>query len=293
MKKVVKIIYFIINHPIAQKKRTTALFRFFYWQIFSRLNLAKSVYHFVNETKLYIVAGQRVTTANYYVGLMEFQEMAFTIHLLDKDDTFFDVGTNVGTFSVIAAGVSNAKTLSFEPVPKTYSFLIKNIKLNLLCDKITALNIGLSDKSGTETFTSNLDANNHIVKGSTNKNTVSIEVKTLNDFKKYTPTLIKIDVEGYEEFILKGGNLVLSQDTLKAIIIEVNNEGDKYKISQNKVHSTLSFYDFEAYEYNPFERKLVKQKNFTSDNRIYIKDFDFVSTRVLNSNHFNVWGIKI
>lgn len=293
MKNLFKILNFILNHPIAKQNKTKSLSRFFYWQIFSRLKIAKSVFNFIDDYKLYINSGQTIATGNYYVGLLEFTEMAFVSHFLTEDDTFFDIGTNIGTYTIIASGVCGSTTYAFEPIPKTFNYLKKNIELNNLQNKVTAINLGLADKKGFLNFTKNLDAENHIVVISETTDIFQVEVKTLNEFKKHNPILIKADVEGYEAFILKGADEILKNISLKAIIIEVNNEGERYNVTSNSVHEIITSYGFSMYEYKPFERKLISLKTANSDNRIYIRDIEYVSKKVEHAPKINVLGLQI
>ncbi len=293
MKNLFKILKFILTHPIGRKNKIKTLSRFFYWQIFSRLKIAKSIFNFVDDTKLYITSKQSIATGNFYVGLLEFTEMAFVSHFLNEKDTFFDIGTNIGTYTVIASGVCNATTYAFEPIPKTFNSLKKNIELNNLQNKVIALNIGLADINSFLDFTTGLDAKNHIVTTSKSVETIKVAVKKLDEFKQNTPALIKADVEGYEEFILKGADEILKQESLKAIIIEVNREGERYSISKNSIHEILTSYGFCMYGYKPFARELINIEKATSDNRIYIRDIEYVSEKLKQSPKIKVSGIYI
>ena len=284
----------IINHPIGRRRRIKALFCFFYWQISSKLKITITSFSFVEGTRLHINLGQTISTGNYYVGLLEFEEMAFTLHFLNKNDTFFDIGANIGVYSILASGVIMSSSIAFEPIASTFLALQKNIALNQLQNKIQAFNIGLAETNGKLNFTTNLDAKNHIA--TTNEASMKIkeiEVKTLNEFIKFQPNLIKADVEGYEEFILKGGRDIRANESLKAIIIEVNHEGHRYNVEENSIHNILTFYNFRLYSYNPFKRELCEIQNLTNkDNRIYIRDFQEVFNRIKKSPSYSVFGLN-
>ncbi len=294
MKKLLKIVSFFFSHPLGRKKPLKALFRFFSWQVLSRIHFEFKKFKFINKTYLHISRGQTVATGNYYVGLLEFEEMAFVIHFLQEDDVFFDIGANIGAYSIIASGVSKSKSYAFEPVLETYKSLNKNILLNGLNDKICALNLGLAENPGVLFMTTSLDTTNHIVDDLDNsENKTEITVKTLNEFKDFLPSLIKIDVEGYEEFVLKGGLELLSQSTLTAIIIEFNNEHLRYNKSNQNVHDIIVSKGFRLYNYNPFNRELIEINNTKRNNRIYIKDLRFAEERIKTANPFIVFGMSI
>jgi hypothetical protein len=59
---------------------------------------------FVGDTRLLVARGMRGATGNVYVGLHEFEEMAFALHALRPSSRFIDVGANVGSYTVLAAG---------------------------------------------------------------------------------------------------------------------------------------------------------------------------------------------
>ena len=57
-------------------------------------------------------------TGNIYVGLHEFAEMAFLLHLLRPEDLFGDIGANIGQFAIqMRRAQPNAIIHSFEPIP--------------------------------------------------------------------------------------------------------------------------------------------------------------------------------
>lgn len=50
-------------------------------------------------------------TGNIYVGLHEFEDMAFLLHVLRRTDLFVDVGANIGSYTILAGGAAGAKLL--------------------------------------------------------------------------------------------------------------------------------------------------------------------------------------
>jgi precorrin-6B methylase 2 len=75
-------------------------------------------------------------TGNIYAGLHEFADMAFTLHFLRPDDLFLDIGANIGSYTLLASAVCKARTISFEPDPKTMTLLRRNIDLNGLHGRV-------------------------------------------------------------------------------------------------------------------------------------------------------------
>lgn len=154
----------------------------------------------------------------------------------DSDSVFWDIGANVGLYSIYAAKVKNTKTFSFEPSVFNLEFLAKNIFINKLENNINIIPIALSDSNGINTFNmSNIlwggalstfsktyDANGLDLKVKFSYNTIGI---TSDDAAKIfnlpKPKYIKIDVDGIEHLILSGMSSVLEE--AEEILIELSN----------------------------------------------------------------------
>lgn len=281
---------YIINHPLNKKNKINAIIRFFFWQIKSRLSRKDFVHNFTKNSKLLVKRGMTGATGNIYCGLHEFEDMAFLLHFLRPGDLFMDVGANVGSYTVLASAEIGAKTISIEPVKSTFDYLIKNIQLNRIQDRVEALNIGLSSASGILKFTKTLDTVNHVVANNDLNDVIDVTVKTLDDIlhSARVPILLKIDVEGFEAEVLKGSKYTLANPSLKAIIIELNGSGKKYGYDDTIIHNELINADFKPYYYNPFEKSLMKLEYFGSCNTLYLSDIDFVKMRILTAPQIEI-----
>jgi FkbM family methyltransferase len=149
-----------------------------------------------------------------YDGFEE-AEIEYLTNTLTKGDIFVDIGANIGLFSLIASKIVGieGKVLCFEPAPLTYSRLDENLKLNKL-QNVDSRNIGLSDKKGELMFyvsNNGYDAWNSFAPSQDNKleSSIKVPVSTLDsellDINKSKIKLVKIDVEGWEKFVLFGG----------------------------------------------------------------------------------------
>lgn len=64
----------------------------------------------------------------------------------DGNDVLWDIGSNVGVFSLYAAKVSGVKVVAFELLPWNFPTLIANLGLNGLHDRVSAFCLGITDK---------------------------------------------------------------------------------------------------------------------------------------------------
>ena len=120
-------------------------------------------------------------TGNWYCGLHEVRDMAFVLHLLRPGEQFLDVGANVGSYTVLAAGAVGAHVTSVEPVPLTFAHLQRNVVLNGLSGNVNAWQGGLSDSAGTLRFTSEQDTVNHVLCRWRVRSAVEVAVRTVDD----------------------------------------------------------------------------------------------------------------
>ena len=176
----------IYNHPLNQGYRLQAVLRFIKWQIFSRSFKYPVLLPFTDKTEYLCWNGLTGLTGNFYYGLMEMEEMAFLLHYLDKDETFYDIGANVGAYTILAGLHVGCRTISFEPHPKTFSHLKKNISLGGRSENITLLNMGLGSKNGIVKFTSDLDTVNHVAINDLD-NAIDVQISVLDELASLPP----------------------------------------------------------------------------------------------------------
>lgn len=218
----------ITNHPLNRNDKFKAFCRFLKWQLNTRINPFPIIYPFTDKSKLIIKKGMTGATGNLYCGLHEFNDMFFLLHFLRKKDLFIDIGANIGSYTVLSASHVEADTISIEPVPSTFSNLINNISINQIQEKVKALNIALGSQKGTIAFTSTYDTINHVAIDF-DKDTIIVNIVTLDEILigQKIPTLLKIDVEGFETEVINGAKKTINEHELKAIIIELNGSGNR------------------------------------------------------------------
>jgi FkbM family methyltransferase len=129
---------------------------------------------------------------------------------LSPGDIVVDIGAHVGWYTLIACKAvgPNGKVYAFEPDPKNFSFLKKNIALNG-CTNVVAEQKAVSDQGGTLELFLHKDHSgwNKIRYLGDTTSSVSVEAVSFDDYFKdraESIDFVKIDVEGAEGLILKG-----------------------------------------------------------------------------------------
>jgi FkbM family methyltransferase len=250
---------------------------------------------FVNNARLLVNPGMTGATGNIYCGLHEFEDMAFVLHFLRAEDLFADVGANIGSYTVLASAVAGAKNISVEPVPEAFGHLKENVRLNAIDGLVELLNIGVADKPGELIFTTGQDTANHVMaeSASPDTNSMKIKVDTLDNlFSHRKPSLIKLDVEGYETSVVRGGEATFEDSSVHAVIMELNGSGQRYGYDEGALHHKMLDYGFSTFAYSPFNRRLttLKERRGETGNTLYIRDTAFVRDRVAAAQVFYVHG---
>ena len=276
------------NHPLSKDRLFKTFFRYIYFHIL--YNKDDEITIPFCDKKLIVIKGQG-GQANYFTELNDYEEMLFLVLYLKEENTFFDIGANVGSYSVLAAITNDVNVHAFEPNSILFDIILKNIKINNLQDKLTAHHCALGEKNGYVRII-NQGLLTHIIETNC-VNSEKVELKCLDDIID-SANIMKIDVEGYEEKVLIGAEKLLNNPNLNAIIVEmtVNN---RYGSSYQKVHAILSKFGYNPFSYDPINRQLNKREKYIPNckswwNVIYIKNIDLALNCVKSSKKFKVNG---
>lgn len=273
LKKIKSRFFAFQKHPLTKSNPLAALSRYIKFNCIQTLFPKPRVYEWIYNLKFYAQKGDAGIVANIYYQLFDYEDSMFLIHHLNEKDLFIDIGANVGHFSLLAAGVCNANVIAFEPIPVTFVKFRKNIVLNGLTQKIKTFNIGIAEENAVLNFSKSKDVMNGVVLND-EKDVISVEVKKLDDaLTGENPTFLKVDVEGYEYFVLKGASQILKNKNLKYIIIELNASSLKFGHTSEEICQFLVELDFIPVSYNVDNRKIITQQTFNTErfNTIFVR----------------------
>ncbi len=279
---------FIWNHPLNRNGKLRAVGRFFKWQLASRLLPYTISLPYVNDTSLFARKGMTGATGNWYCGLHEYRDMGFVLHCLRPGDLFLDIGANVGSYTVLAAGAVGASVVAVEPIPSTFVSLENNVALNRLGSRVNCHRVGLSDKTGTLRFTSHLDTVNHVALESEKDGVIEVPVLTVDELcSQRMPVIIKIDVEGHEKAVLLGAASTLANPALLGVVMETNNSGERYGQSDDVLFEIMKTHGFSAYSYSPLDRRLT-DLIASEGNTVFLRDIDRVMERIVSAPQYRL-----
>jgi FkbM family methyltransferase len=190
----------------------------------------------------------------FFFGTLSTDEYPLTKFLLKSlkdEDIFYDIGTNFGFYTFLAANsIETGEIHCFEPNRICVESLEKTKKINHT-KNVTVNSFGISDSNSEKSFVGrdvsfyNGSAGNSFKSDAAPeknfKEIATIKTKTLDSYvnNNKVPTLIKIDVEGSEYEVLQGAKDLLTNHS-PIILMEVWSDLKGSKYSRMAVDILLS-----------------------------------------------------
>lgn len=127
---------------------------------------------------------------------------------------FYDIGANIGLTAIPIAQNANVQVTAFEPEPGNFSFLAQNVAANCRHNNVLIRNIALADRTCDLGFSrSTYNSGDHRI---SDKGAAIVKARPLDDFPPpdNLPFAVKIDTQGAEPMIVRGGREVLARADL-------------------------------------------------------------------------------
>ena len=273
----------------------------FYYINFVKLFSLRS-YHFLIDTlsnftkeKKYLIKHKG---KNFYIytpnQLCEFRASTFfskepeTIRWIEKfgkDMVLYDIGANIGLYSIYHSLLNNSKSYAFEPSVFNLIQITKNININGCNQLISLISNPLSNVNSLENFNYsssieggalssfgvnfNFEGNMIDKKLSVKKLGFTLDELVYGGHLRDKPNFIKIDVDGIEHLILQGAKKTLKSSNCLSVLVELN---DSFKEQHDISTSILKECGFKLEEK---EKSIYASENKGFEdtyNQIWIKN---------------------
>jgi FkbM family methyltransferase len=228
-------------------------------------------------------------------GDFEVAERTFLAAYLKPGDVFVDVGANLGLYALLAAHAvgPRGRVHAFEPYAQACDRLRMNVSLNGF-QNICVYQIALSDRAGLTSIhlaEPGWDAWNSLAAGSVNESggCETVVARTWDEFAAANElagnvTLMKIDVEGWEVPVLRGGRGLLSQPNAPVLQVEFTDaatEGAGF--SCQMLYRLLEEYGYRLYRFDHATNRLELdplQPAYPYTNLFAVKDLATAQARL-------------
>jgi FkbM family methyltransferase len=165
------------------------------------------------------------------------------IDSFDSGDVFWDVGANIGVYSIYAAISRKVRVLAFEPAAGNYLLINRNIETNQLSDFVQAFCVAFADRTGVDALnmqstqlggamSSFAEAKDHEGRRFTpsfRQGMIGYSIDSyIEAFNPPFPNHLKVDVDGIEDRIIAGAGKTLADVRLKSVSIELDAKRSEY-----------------------------------------------------------------
>lgn len=210
-----------------------------------------------NNFKIYLDLRQYHMTFGIFSGEYEKFDIDIIKAVTPDNGMFFDVGGNVGYYSLSVATKPefSGKVFSFEPLPHLWNLFSKSIVENRLSETIEVHKLALADEPGTMELntaehTVNAGATSLVAGSGNTKSARSTKVETLDAMAKgLKPDSIKIDIEGAEGLFFAGAveTIPASNPTL---LVEINRDvlATLSKTTPGRIFDRLAGWNYQVWE---------------------------------------------
>ncbi|MDP2885470.1 MAG: FkbM family methyltransferase [Ignavibacteria bacterium] len=166
--------------------------------------------------------------ATVYFNMSEPEQTSALIDTLKNGQVFFDIGANVGYYTILGSRIvgSQGKVFAFEPVIRNLAYLYRHTVLNK-ASNVTIISAACSDTSSLTIFSAGPNfATGHItnnIRLETGASEPAFPVPTVTvdaivQLLGVSPDVIKIDVEGAEFSVLRGAQATLRKAKSKIFL---------------------------------------------------------------------------
>jgi FkbM family methyltransferase len=193
----------------------------------------------------------------YFFGCYEERDSEFVLHNIRECDICFDVGANVGYYTVMLAHFAKHGSVhSFEPVPLSYHLLSANVLINKL-NNVVVNRCAVGDHDGVTDFVVATDTAFSSMRDTGRRSVdeaITVPLVTLDTYCESRGIeridFLKADVEGAEEFVVRGAARLLADAKRRPrlIMLELHDPMlQRYQCSIERVLSILRGHGYEAF----------------------------------------------
>lgn len=226
-----------------------------------------------------IIAAHKACSVSALVhsqGLYDYNNMKFLQWLLEPGGTFFDIGANIGTYTLLASEQPRSQVFAFEPHPATFALLRENVHLNKR-ENVRLFQAALSHQEHPVWLTNVAGSpTNHIMGREPIPSAPhgGIEVTCVRADQicrevGVVPDIVKVDVEGLEFDVLCGFGGFLQ--SIGVLLVEMNGLSDQRGPGRASMHQWLAGRGFKgAYQCDFDQRQFKPLSDHFREDHIYM-----------------------
>ena len=202
------------------------------------------------------------------------------IESFDQNQCLLDVGANIGIYTLFAL-FKGHQVIAIEPEAHNFCLLNRNIMINNFSDRAISYPLALNDKlkisklnlasfeygSALHSFDRTINQYGDQFNPISRQGVIGVTMDELISSLKKEVNHIKIDVDGNEFLVLKGGEKTFRSDSLQSVLIELDYTHMEYKSSLELIES----YGFKLHNIDSKSNKRIRRDSHSTANHIFLR----------------------
>ncbi len=158
------------------------------------------------------------------------------IDSFDKGDCLWDIGANIGIYTIYTAADPSRRVLAFEPSPANFATLCRSVELNRMDSRVNAYCVALDDRKKLSQLNMRTTAAGFAgsalnvqqshdgadFEPAYSQAAIGYTIDAfVEEFRPPFPNHLKIDVDGNDHLVLAGARKTLADGRLKSVLVEL------------------------------------------------------------------------
>ncbi|GEM_PF-6412997 len=277
-------INFLLEHPEMHRVPHLVLFRLGLWEIYKALHYQPLITIHSHKKMRLIPGKRRGIHGLIFIFREQYEPVVFNaIHkYCSSGMVCYDIGANIGVWSLKLSELvgEQGQVYAFEPLSKNIELLKENIKISDCPNYIEIVPVGLGEQESIcKIYLPTDPGRAALAPESINDQSEDIEIKRLDNIweSQGFPNVgfCKIDVEGSEPLVLKGGSKFFNE-VRPIVCCEIN----KFKLRNmnqkpENIFDVFQSWDYISLKWNPLEKDFIQFDNFDDIQQVY-EDIVFI-----------------
>lgn len=275
-------ISYLVSHPSPVHNRVRAVGRFAWRQFRKRATSGTIIFQW-HGMDFEVFPESTSAGSVYYLDMPDWWEMNFLQKFLRRGDVAADVGANIGAYTMLAASMvgPEGSVVAFEPDPCNIERLRRQIQRNKLAH-IHIVEAAVSECVSELFLKAGKDSLSSVAMSP--REGIMVNAVSLDSYfeSRQPPVYIKVDVEGYEEAVVRGASSLMHRNFPLVWQLELGGLGNSYGYSDAFIRDKLLGHGYQFCRYDPRQEKLVPLKvdGHDEDNVLAVRDLSEVHARM-------------
>jgi len=274
---------YLVNHPSPVRNRVRAIVRLVWRQFSKRVILRPIIFHW-HGMVFEVFPESTCAGSVYYLDMPDWWEMRFLQRFLRPGDVAADVGANIGVYSMLAASLvgPEGSVVAFEPDPLNVDRLRRQVQRNQL-SQLHIVEAAVAERCSELFLKAGKDSLSSIAMGPSEG--IAVAAVSLDNYfeSRRPPIYIKVDVEGYEEAVVRGASSLMQRNFPLVWQLELGGMKNCYGYSEASICNKLISHGYQFCRYNADQGTLTPLGQIYGDhqdNVLAVRDLSDVAARM-------------